>query len=179
MNSARLLVDLLSPILSIPLSCPVDPAVSLFLSLSRFPKYRRLYLLRWIHILAPQLATRGWTRISVRWLYLGPVGADCDAVGRSTGVRGREQNRNARVRGTRGEKTRRRIEIRIDPRKSSGTRSTFGYSCDPSSLSFFSILLLCFFSFSSCAFLFLFLIESFLDFFLVCLAHQGFTFPWR
>lgn len=110
--------------------------------------------------MAPQLATRGWTWISTRWLYLGPVGADYDAVGRPTGTRGREQNRNTRMWGTRGEKARRRIEIRIDPRKSSGTRPIFGYSCDRSSFSLFSALLLplCSCSFSSRVFRFLCLI---------------------
>lgn len=141
----------LHPCLSL-LFNPVDrslPPPSLSLSL-RFPKYRLLYLLRWIHILAPQLATRDWTRISTRWLYLGPVGADCDAVGRPTGTRRREQNRNARIRDTRGEKARRRIEIRIDPRKSSGTRPIFGYSCDRSSLFLLSTLLLPLFFFLPC-----------------------------
>lgn len=133
MNPTRLLVDPSSPM---PVYLSLSPALLIVLSLPflsfslfRFPKYPRLYLLRWIHILAPRLATRGWTRISVRWLYLGPVGANCDAVGGPTGARGREQNRNAGSRGTTGEKARRRIEIRIDPRKSSGTRPTFGYSC--------------------------------------------------
>jgi hypothetical protein len=37
--------------------------------------------------------------------------------------------------GEGGEKARGRIEIRIGPRKSSGTRPTFGCSCDRSSLS--------------------------------------------
>lgn len=98
MNPARLLVDPSSPML-VYLSTPVDrPVISPSLSplLSWFPKYRRLYLLRWIHILAPQLATHGWTRISARWLYLGPVG-ERTATGWGGG---REQNRNAGVRGT-------------------------------------------------------------------------------
>ena len=52
--------------------------------------------------MAPQLATCGWTQISTRWLYLDPVGADFDAVGKPMGVRGREQNRNTGMWGMRG-----------------------------------------------------------------------------
>jgi len=132
------------------LPCWSSSSLSFSLSLSRFPKYRRLYLLRWIHILAPQLATRGWTRISRRWLYLGPVGANCDAVGGSAGARVKRETRG--IWGTRGEKARRRIEIGINPRKSSGTRPTFDYSCDRSSLSLSFTLLL-----PSSLFLFFFL----------------------
>lgn len=72
-----------------------------------------------------------WERTGSRW-------------GDRWGARGCEQNRNAGMWGIRGrgEKARRRIEIRIDTRKSSGTRPTFGYSCDRSFLSLFSIFLL-------------------------------------
>lgn len=102
----------------------------------------------------PYFGPRGWTRVSTQWLYLGPVGADCDAVGRPMVARGREQNRNAGLWGTGREKARRRIEIRIDPRKSSGTRPTFDYSCNRSFLSLFSTFLLplCSFYLSSRAF---------------------------
>lgn len=77
----------------------------------------------------------------------GPRGrAYRDPVGRPTGAPGVRRARAKQKRGgagnEEGEKARRRIEIRIDLRKSSGTRPTFGYSCDRSSLSLFSILLL-------------------------------------
>lgn len=64
-----------------------------------------------------QLATRGWMRISTRWLYLGPVGADWVAVGRPMGARGCEQNRNAGMWGIRG-----RGRKLVDESRSGSTR---------------------------------------------------------
>lgn len=123
---------------SIPLPLPPFPSSSLSLSLSRalgpdpeispsiFVKVDPYFGSGW-----PLAAGRGLAR----WLYLGPWEPAVTAWWGNRRGHG-DAKRSTRARGTRGregEKARGRIEIRIDSRKSSGTRPTFGYSCERSS----------------------------------------------